>query len=43
MIINEINSPGDLKELNLKEMQTLAAEMREAIVKKVNSIKTIKL
>ena len=38
MVLEKINSPRDLKELNVKEMETLASEMREAIIKKVNTI-----
>lgn len=38
MILDKINTPKDLKSLNLKEMNTLADEMRELIIKKVNAI-----
>ena len=36
MILDKINSPQDLKSLSLGEMNTLASEMRELIIKKVN-------
>ena len=36
MILDKINSPSDLKELNIDEMNSLADEMRELIIKKVN-------
>ncbi|MBE7707723.1 MAG: 1-deoxy-D-xylulose-5-phosphate synthase [Cyanobacteria bacterium SIG27] len=36
MILDKINSPQDLKSLSLGEMNTLANEMRELIIKKVN-------
>ena len=38
MILDKINTPNDLKNLNLKEMNDLAEEMRELIIKKVNTI-----
>ena len=37
MILDRINSSQDLKSLNLAELNTLADEMREAIIKKVNT------
>ncbi len=37
MILDKVNSPGDLKCLNLEELNTLADEMREFIIKKVNA------
>lgn len=37
MILDKINSPLDLKNLNLEEMDSLANEMREIIIKKVNT------
>lgn len=38
MVLERINSPADVKKLSLPEMETLAAEMREAIIKKVNTV-----
>lgn len=38
MILDKINNPDDLKKLSLDEMNALAAEMRELIIKKVNTI-----
>ena len=37
MILDKVNSPKDLKSLNLNEMNTLANEMRELIIKKVKT------
>ncbi|MCQ2790239.1 MAG: 1-deoxy-D-xylulose-5-phosphate synthase [bacterium] len=37
-ILNKINSPKDLKELSTKEMYDLADEMRDAIIKRANTI-----
>ena len=37
MILDRINKPEDLKCLSVQEMQTLAEEMRELIIKKVNT------
>ncbi len=37
MILDKINTPGDLKTLSAEEMNTLADEMRELIIKKVNT------
>ncbi|MBR6126282.1 1-deoxy-D-xylulose-5-phosphate synthase [bacterium] len=36
-VIDKVNSPDDVKKLSLEEMYTLADEMREAIIKKVNT------
>lgn len=36
-ILNSINSPDDLKKLSVEQMNTLACEMREIIIKKVNT------
>ena len=36
MILDRVNSPKDLKGLNIEEMNILAQEMRELIIKKVN-------
>ena len=36
MILDKVNSPNDLKNLNIEEMKVLAQEMRELIIKKVN-------
>ena len=38
MIIENINSPADLKKIGLNDMKILASEMRDAIIKKVNAI-----
>ena len=37
MILDKVNSPADLKTLSISEMNVLADEMRELIVKKVNT------
>ena len=37
MILDSINKPEDLKRLSVQEMQTLAEEKRELIIKKVNT------
>lgn len=37
MILDKVNSPNDLKQLTLNELNTLADEMRELIIKKVNT------
>ena len=37
MILDKINSPDDVKKLSLLELQNLAEEIREAIIKKVNT------
>ena len=37
MILDSINKPEDLKRLSVQEMQILAEEMRELIIKKVNT------
>ena len=36
-ILDKVNSPDDLKKLGLNELQPLADEMRELIIKKVNT------
>jgi len=36
-ILNKVNTPDDLKKLNTNELNELAAEMREIIIKKVNT------
>lgn len=36
-VLDRINSPEDLKKLNMEEMSLLADEMRELIIKKVNT------
>ena len=38
MILDKVNSPEDLKKLSIDEMNSLAQEMRELIIKKVNTI-----
>ena len=38
MILDRINMPSDLRNLTVEEMKTLASEMREVIIKKVNTI-----
>ena len=38
MILDKVNLPCDLKRLSFDEMNILAAEMRELIIKKVNAI-----
>ena len=37
MILDKINTPKDLKDLTIADMNTLADEMRELIIKKVNT------
>lgn len=37
MILDKVNSPSDLKNLSLNELNTLADEIRELIIKKVNT------
>lgn len=37
MVLDKINSPEDLKTLSVLEMETLANEIREIIIKKVNT------
>ena len=37
MILDKINTPTDLKTLTLSEMKELASEIRESIIKKVNT------
>ena len=36
-ILDKVNSPEDLKKLSIEEMNELASEMREVIIKKVNT------
>ena len=36
-ILNRINSPADVKKLSISEMEALSQEIREAIIKKVNT------
>ena len=38
MILDKVNTPDDVKRLSVEEMGTLADEMRELIIKKVNTI-----
>ena len=38
MILDKVNSPADLKSLEISEMNILADEMRELIINKVNTI-----
>lgn len=38
MILDKVNTPEDVKKLSIEEMNTLANEMRELIIKKVNTI-----
>ena len=38
MILDKVNSTADIKNLNFAEMETLAGEMRELIINKVNTI-----
>ena len=37
MILDKVNTPDDLKKLSLDEMNYLADEIRELIIKKVNA------
>ena len=37
MILDKVNTPDDLKKLSIQEMNFLADEMRELIIKKVNT------
>ena len=37
MILDKVNSPNDLKKLTIAQMNALAEEMREIIIKKVNT------
>ena len=37
-ILDKVNCPADLRELNIDEMNRLSSEMRELIIKKVNTI-----
>ena len=36
-VLDKVNSPDDLRKLNIEELNTLASEMRELIIKKVNT------
>lgn len=36
-VLNKVNNPQDLKTLSISELNTLADEMRELIIKKVNT------
>ena len=38
MILDKVNNPKDLNKLNIGELETLAQEMRELIINKVNTI-----
>ena len=38
MVLDKINGPNDLKNIDISEMKALAQEMREVIIKKVNTI-----
>ena len=38
MIIEKVNEPKDLKNLNIEALNTLSDEMRQLIIKKVNTI-----
>ena len=38
MILDKVNNPNDLKHLSIDELNTLAEEMRQLIIKKVNTI-----
>ena len=38
MVLDKINSPDDLKKCSIDELENLATEMRECIIKKVNTI-----
>ena len=37
-VLEKINSPKDVKSLSLQEMNTLAQDIREAIINRVNTI-----
>ena len=37
MVLERINNPEDLKKISISEMKTLATEIRECIIKKVNA------
>lgn len=37
MILDKINFPKDLKELNITQLNELASEIRDLIIKKVNT------
>ena len=38
MILEKVNTPDDLKNMPLEELPALADEMRQLIIKKVNTI-----
>ena len=38
MILEKINTPEDLKQCSIDELDILSLEMREAIIKKVNTV-----
>ena len=38
MVLDKVNSPEDVKKLSFDEMSALADEMRELIIRKVNTI-----
>ena len=38
MILDKVNSPSNIKELSMQDLNELADEMRELIIKKVNTI-----
>ena len=42
MILDKVNEPQDLRNLSIDEMNTLAGEMRELIIKKVNTTEDFK-
>ena len=37
MILDKVNSPADIKRMNIDELKTLADEIRDCIIKKVNT------
>ena len=37
-VLDKVNSPDDLKKLGINELYSLSEEMRELIIKKVNTI-----
>ena len=37
-VVDKINSPEDVKKLNYEEMNLLASEIRDLIIKKVNAV-----
>ena len=38
MILDKINTPKDVKKLSIEEMNTLATDIRKAILNRVNTI-----